>query len=207
MEAAQVRNEEASPSAKKPRFQISALLPIVAFCMSLFSLYTSEVARRDVGRLDVIKTDYGLFHELSQLQLQYPQTAHLFTNTTQTYELTAAMVKASSISLSDQERVRMQLQERAVAHYFFTTYEEAFYLWTEATSGTDKHRAELARDDLAYFNGALCSNPRLLWYWDFRGGKLDRLFAEDLREYFKTNVPPGCQAEQDASGPFAPKGE
>ncbi len=66
----------------------------------------------------------------------------------------------------------------------------------------DGRRLELASDNLTYFNAALCSNPRLLWYWDFKGGKLDRTFAEDLRSYYKENVPEGCQAGKDAIGPF-----
>jgi hypothetical protein len=201
MDATKEPGEEARSSPKN-RFQVSSLLPIVAMCMSVFSLYVSEMVRRDVARMDVIKTAYGLFHDLAQIQLQYPLTAHLFTATNQTYDLNVVQIKASLADLSQQERARMLLQERAVAHYFFTTYEEAYYLWMQATNGGDRRREELAHDDLAYFNAALCSNPRLLWYWDFNGGKMDRTFAEDLRTYYKENVPESCQAAKDPAGPF-----
>jgi len=63
---------------------------VIALALSLFSFYTSEVAQRDVARVEVIKTEYGLFHDLSALQLQYPLMSHLFTFTNQSYDLIPA---------------------------------------------------------------------------------------------------------------------
>ena len=57
---------------KKWMPSLGSILPVVALLMSLFSLYSSEQARRDVERVDVIKTEYGLFFDLAQLQLQNP---------------------------------------------------------------------------------------------------------------------------------------
>jgi len=201
MNATEERGEKGSASPKK-KFAVSSLLPVVALSLSLISFYVSARTSKDVARLDVIKTEYGLFHELAQIQLQYPLNAHLFTVTNQTYDLSVAQIKSSLADLKEQERARLLLQERAVAHYFFTTYDEAYYLWKQASEAGDGRRLELASDNLTYFNAALCSNPRLLWYWDFKGGKLDRTFAEDLRSYYKENVPEGCQAGKDAIGPF-----
>jgi len=188
----------------KWRPQISSLLPIVSLCLSLFSVYISELVRKDVARLDVIKTEYGLYHDLAQLQLQYPSMAHLFTVTNEAYDSTVGRIKTSLGTTTAQDRAKMVLQERALAHYMFTTYEEAFYLWQQALQGGDQRRLQLAHDDLAYFNEAICSNPRLLWYWDFKGGKLDRAFADELRDYYKANVVKGCTTEADAAGPFGP---
>jgi hypothetical protein len=201
MNATEERGAEGHSSPKK-KFPVSSILPVVALGLSLISFYVSERASRDVARLDVIKTEYGLFHELAQIQLQYPLNAHLFTATNQTYDLNVAQIKSSLADLKEEERARLLLQERAVAHYFFTTYEEAYYLWRQAVDGGDRQRQDLASDNLTYFNAALCSNPRLLWYWDFHGGKLDRTFAEDLRSYYKENVPESCQARKDPTGPF-----
>jgi hypothetical protein len=194
--------EEPNGPGKRHIFALGAILPVVALCMSLFSLYTSEVARRDVERIDVIKTEYGLYHELAQLQLQYPLMEHLLTATGEAYDSNVAKIKTASSAASDQERAKLLLQERAVAHYIFTTYEETFILWQESL-GKDKRRAELAHDDLLYYNDALCSNPRLLWYWDSKnGGKLDRAFGQDLRDYYQENVVKECSTGEDPVGPF-----
>jgi hypothetical protein len=190
-----------TPSGRR-KVALSSILPVTALCLSVFSLYVSELARRDVARIDVIKTEYGLFHDLAQLQLQYPLMAHLFTVNKHAYDSVVQRIKAASSPVTNEERSRLLLQERALAHYIFTTYEEAFYLWRQAEGG-DRHRAELANADLMYFNDALCSNPRLLWFWDnTHGGKLDRAFAVELREYFQANVLMGCPIGKDAIGPF-----
>jgi hypothetical protein len=201
MNATEERAEEARPSPKK-RFPVSSVLPIVALGLSVFSVYFSDLARRDVGRMEVIKTEYGLLHDLAQIQLQYPVMAHLFTATAQAYDANVAEIKVSVGSLSEQERAKMLLQERAVVHYLFTTYEETFYVWGQAKEADDKRRAQLAEDDLRYFNAALCSNPRLQWYWDFKGGKLDREFAGELRSYYRENVLKSCTTVKDSAGPF-----
>jgi len=57
---------------------VLSILPIVALGMSLVSLYISETARRDVARIDVIKTEYGLFQDLAKLQVDHPLMTHLF---------------------------------------------------------------------------------------------------------------------------------
>jgi len=194
--------EESRSPAKKWSFGLGAILPVVALCLSVFSLLTSELARKDVARIDVIKTEYGLFHELAQLQLQHPLMEHLFTASEEAYDSNVARIKVASSSASDKDRAQLLLQERAVAHYIFTTYEEAFYLWQQSR-GTDKSRAQMALDDLVYFNGALCSNPRLLWYWDSNdGGSLDEAFGGELREYYKEHVLKDCSTSKDPTGPF-----
>jgi len=198
-----------SASAKKTNFfRIGSLLPVVALLLSLFSFYTSEMARRDVARIDVIKTEYGLFHQLAQLQLQFPMMEHLFAVSGETYELAVASISAADAGASEQDRAKLQLQERALAHFIFTTYEEAFYLWQQS-QGSDQRRIQLAEDDLAYFNRALCNNPRLLWYWDSKkGGRLDRAFGGELRDYYRKNVLEGCATDADPVGPFGSrKGE
>src|SRR5229473_7799802 len=115
-----------------------SLLPIVAFCVSIYSLYVSETAQRDVARMEVIKTEYGLFHDLAQLQLQYPQMTHLFAVTPETYDLDVERIKVSLRAADDTKRAGILLQERALAHYLFTTYEETYYLWRQAITAGDR---------------------------------------------------------------------
>lgn len=202
MNADQEAQAEARPPAQKTRLRLSALLPVIALVLSIFSLYVSEIARRDVARMEVIKTEYGLFHDLAQLQLQNPLMAHLFVVTDQAYDSTVEEIKTSAATISKSELARMRLQERSFAHYLFTTYEEAYYLWQQAAASGDDKRAEMAQDDLNYFNAAFKNNPRLLWYWDFKGGKLNVAFAPELQVYYKDNVLKDSRIDPDPTGPF-----
>ena len=186
--------------AKKSALSIGTVLPLAAFALSLFSLYTSELARRDVARVDVIKTEYGLFHELAQIQLQVPLMEHLFATSGQRYDASLATIRAATASLSEPERARLLLQERAVAHYIFTTHEESYGLWQQALAG-DKRRAQLALDDVLYFDDALCNNPRLLWYWDKSGGNMEAVFGK-ISDYLNGKVLKECPTAPDPKGPF-----
>jgi len=197
------KKESADVAAnKKWKLQFGMVLPVVALLLSLFSLFSSEMARKDAERVDVIKSEYGLYHDLAQLQVQYPNLEHLLTLTSEAYDSTVNGIRTASSSLSEQERARLLLQERALAHYIFTTYEETFYVWKEA-EGKDSRRASLSRDDLTYFDELLCGNPRLLWYWDKRhGGQLAREFGDDFGLYLATTVVKNCQTGEDPTGPF-----
>jgi hypothetical protein len=189
-------------SSKKWLPGVSSILPVVALSLSLFSLYSSEMARKDVERVDVIKTEYGLFHDLAQLQVQHPNMEHLLTKTGQNYDSDVKLIKASSSLSSEQERASLLLEERALAHHIFTSYEETFYLWKQSL-GHDSRRAQLAESDLMYFNDLLCENPRLLWYWNSKdGGRLAREFAPELGDYYLKNVVKDCPTSEDPVGPF-----
>jgi len=180
---------------------MGAILPVVALLMSLFSLYSSEMARRDVERVDVIKTEYGLFHDLSQLQLQNPLMEHLLATTGEVYDTTVKNIKDAVSSQPPQERSKLLLQERATAHYIFTSHEETFYIWQQSR-GNDARRAKFAEDDLQFFDDLICNNPRLQWYWDIKdGGEQAREFP-DLANYLKQNVLKDCAAGKDPTGPF-----
>jgi hypothetical protein len=196
------QKQEVPDPPKKWKPSIGSILPVVALVMSLFSLYSSEMARRNVERIDVIKTEYGLFHDLAQIQLQNPMMEHLLTSTGEAYDSTVKHIKSATTTVSPDDRGKLLLQERATAHYIFTSFEETFYLWQQSR-GNDSRRAKLANDNLSFFNDMICSNPRLLWYWDSKdGGKLAREFAPDLGAYYKENVLKDCSTSEDPTGPF-----
>jgi hypothetical protein len=194
-------------AAKHWKFEFSSVLPIIALGLSIVSFFYSQKASNDVARIDVIKTEYGLFHDLAQLQLQNPSMAHLFAQTNEIYDDNVARIKATLTSVTDQDRAKMLLQERAVAHFLFTTYEEVYLLWKQAVEAKEPQREEMARQDLIYFNEAIRGNPRLLWYWDFRGGKLAQAFGTELNDYYRENVLKNGQTDQDATGPFGSEEE
>jgi hypothetical protein len=178
------------------------VLPPLAFFMSLVSLYLSQSAQNNVARIEAVKTEYGLFNDMSHLQLEHPLMSHLFTVTPREYRQQASSIRSATASLGAEERMKLTLQERAIAHYTFTVYEETFLLWQQAKNG-DRHRSELLEADLAFFNDMFCTNPRLAWYWDTKaGGGLARSFSNEVRSYYEANVATQCSLDQDPQGPF-----
>jgi hypothetical protein len=115
------KHRDESPAApEKSKFPIGSILPIVALSLSVFSLYESELTRKEVARIDVIKTDYGLFHNLAQLQIQYPLMAHLFAVTGEAYDTNVERIKSASSSASKEERSKLLLEERGITSSLLT---------------------------------------------------------------------------------------
>src|SRR5262249_52748119 len=126
--------------------------------------------------------------------------AHLFALNIKPYKLISAQVVEASSPLDPKARAKLLLEERGMAHYIFTVYEETYYLWEHAIQFGSKDRAALLLSDLEYFSRHLC-NPRLLWYWD--EGKLGLAFAEKLHDHYNNNILINCIGEmRDPDGPF-----
>jgi len=177
---------------------VLSILPIVALGMSLVSLYISETARRDVARIDVIKTEYGLFQDLAKLQVDHPLMTHLFASSEQTYDEAIASIKAAALAHSREAIAQLRLEEHGITHFIFVAYEQTFYVSRETSAG-DGRRATLASDDLLYFDDLVCNNPRLRWYWT--EGRLGTAFGEELNTHFD-DVTKDCATRSDPLGPL-----
>jgi len=183
-------------------WSFSKLLPILAFALSLFSLYLSYSAQESVARVDTVKTEYSLFNDMSHVMTEHPMMTHLFAVTQREYDGQVRNIKSATSSLHGDERTKLLLQERAITHYIFTVYEENYLLWMQAEG--DKHKQKLLANELEFFNAMFCSNPRLAWYWDStEGDGLSASFGSDLSNYYDSNVTKACGPDKDALGPFA----
>jgi hypothetical protein len=104
------------------------------------------------------------------------------------------------------------LQERSIANYIFTTYEETYYNWETALGAGDNRLADLLADQLDYFNVTLLCNSRLLWYWSNDDDPMWKMFTQPIVDYYNRHVPRnapeapdgGCKLPIDASGPIPP---
>ena len=185
------------------KIAVDILLPVAAFVISIISIFVAQAAQDDVARVEAVKTESGLYGDLARAQLDNPMLSHLFSVSGQSYDSQLKIVRIASSSMSDSEKAKLLLQERAMAHFIFTDYEETFYLRQQAQDG-EKRRRQVLDDNLEFFNSYLCQNPRLLWYWDTgNGGKMGQLFGEDLRKYHLENVAGECPTTADGEGPFS----
>src|SRR2546423_5828006 len=178
------------------------LFSVIAIGLSFYSLTVSESARRDIARADAIKTEYDLFNGLARAQLEHPMMSHLFAISGETYDQRKNRIAANASRLNEDGRTTFFLEERAMAHYIFTTYEETYYIWEHAQRVGDTDRAALLREDLDYYKDQLC-NPRLLWYWDVENGdKLGLLFAARDQKLYSESIIKDCPLMADPKGPF-----
>jgi hypothetical protein len=203
---ADAKEQPASVAPKKKKLSLSSLLPYIALTLSLFSLYLSVSTQREAARTDVIKTAYGFYGDMSRLQLQYPMMEHLLVVDPAVYASVIANARTATATGTDAERARWLLEERAVAHYVFTVYEETFFLRKQAEGG-EPRRLQMLNENVEYFDSLVC-NPRLLWYWDYwesgNGGRMGMEFSEELRDHYRDRAQKNCKTQKDGMGPFQP---
>lgn len=194
---------EKDPSEKpggKRKFPAQMILPVVALGLSLVSFYMSQSAQKEVGLIDAIKTQYGLYDAMARLQLEYPLMEHLFVKNGEAYDNAKDTIRAATSSLSGPERAKLRLQERALAHSIFSSYQETYMLRRQAVSG-DSGRLKFLDAHLGYFNDLFRHNPRLLWFWDEAGGRLCLEFAGELQDYYHEHMK-DSPTSPDESGPL-----
>lgn len=184
---------------------ISPLLSVIALTLSCYSLYNSDRTHQDVARSDAIKTEHDLFNNLAKAKMDYPLMTHLFATSSEDYDSSVSQVAAAAFLLDPPARAKLVLEEKGMAHFIFTAFEETYYNWEHAEMVGDKARASLLREDLGYFTDAL-RNPRLLWYWDADNGKrMAFLFAPKVQKYYADNILNDCREVNDPDGPFTPE--
>jgi hypothetical protein len=200
--------QSTGPEPAPKRKLTVAVLPLLAMALSIVSLLLSIRNTVNVAKVDAIKTQYGLFQSLAQTQVQYPMMSHLFVETPGAYQSQRETIQVATSSSTDAERAKLLLLERALAHYIFTTFEETYYLSKQARDG-ERSPAPFLDENLQFFDEFLCANPRLRWYWDKKGGQLSAMFAQELRDHYRSIALKACSTDEppDADGPFAPRVE
>jgi hypothetical protein len=181
---------------------VGLLVSVIALIISIASFWSAANVSRDVGFTDAIKIQYGVYSDLSKLQIEHPLMSHLFAPTAERYDKSVELVGQSVMPLSDAARSSRLLEEGAIANQLFTTFEEIFELWKQAKTIDDNSRAKVYAENLEFFRGVLC-NPRLLWYWDpDKGMRMSFDFSAEMRRYYKAKVTE-CVVQADPIGPFA----
>jgi hypothetical protein len=181
---------------------VTPMLSIIAIGLSSYSLYVSERTHQDVARSDAIKTQRELSNNLARAELDNPLLSHLFAVTGDAYDERSARVAKAVAKLDPDAKAKLLLQETAMAHYIFASYEETYLIWEHAQQVEDTSRASLLRGALNLFNDQLC-NRRLLWFWDIENGnKLGLGITTRVQTFYQSTVIKDCTEEADPEGPF-----
>jgi hypothetical protein len=179
----------------------AAFLSVFALILSLYNLYDSKRTQDLVARTQALNTEYGIYTDLTKLEHDNPFLSHLFSQSPSSYFFTTTRIRAALKDLSPGDRAKLLLEERAIAHYIFTVYEETYYQWQSALQANNDTLATLLHDNLIFFNDFLC-NSRLVWYWKNPSDALYKYFSEPLVSYYNINVSSTCTVTPDPSGPI-----
>jgi len=181
---------------------IALLISVLAFSLTSYQACDVKKTRENAEALTAIRTSYEIFSQLSRAEFEHPQLQHLFQTSNAAYRRTARVVRGTVNAESNVDRLRLRLEERGMADYIFTLYEELFFNWKQTAGRTAE--ADFLEQDLTGYLPSLLCNPRLQWYWSERGGQLSANYSQDVKDNYKTNVTPSCgKLEMDASGPFS----
>ena len=95
----------------------------------------------------------------------------------------------------------MSQKEKAVAQVIFNLYERTFFKHKHAIDNRDKQRADFLEMVLNYLCSELLKNPRLLYFWDERGGGMHRFYEDEVVDHYA-----GCMSDVDFENIADPKG-
>lgn len=177
------------------------LISVLAFSLTSYQACDVKKTRENAEALEAIRTSYQIFGQLSRAEFEHPQLQHLFQTSNAGYRRIVRIVRGTVKTESDADRLRLRLEERGMADYIFTLYEQLFFNWKQ-TAGRSAEANFLQQDLTGYLPLLLC-NPRLQWYWSEHGGQLSGNYSQELLDNYKTNVTPSCGLQMDASGPFS----
>lgn len=183
-----VRRRLRQRQANKTLFDYKNILPWLAIMLSTFSAIFSVVNFKENSTSSAIRAQYEKFEDLTKLPLSNPDVSHLISMPDR-YRHTVQDVTTAYINANDQELAKHRLKERYIANYIFTLFEAALYEQGRAALPlVNGEKRRFNSEVLQYFTSRVLRNPRLLWYWDEKGGGLSTYYEEATKAYYLDHV-------------------
>ncbi len=188
-------------------FVFSLLFSVIALFISYKSFSVSKSNADNNLRTTLIDKAFEAYYELGLLRLENPMYTHLF-ETTENYG--EACKKTHLLYNNDKYEALLKkvLKEKALAMLIFTCFENTYSIYNHLNQD-DSRRNEFISSNVNYFTNTLLRNPRLLFMWNEKGGKMCAFFGEDARAYYYDNVIKPYENQgidimnlMDAKGPF-----
>jgi hypothetical protein len=161
----------------------SAILSTVAVIIGIYSFVLAQKYRRNDISFEVVPKLYDKYYEMNKIQLGHPYLAHMFASPDR-YPEVAKAAAAMVSGASDKDKAKYWLEERAVADFIWTYYEQLLFQW----NSTKDDEREFVVKVLDYLEDDLLRNPRLLWWWVIKGGGLETTYEDITRCEFQRNV-------------------
>jgi hypothetical protein len=194
--------------------EVTTVLPgLLALAISAYALYLSRAEARKTREEGTIRDSYDEFEQLCRLRMEHWSTSHLL-ETPDNYALVKRQLGIALAPLTDAERSKLLLLERAVGIAIFDLFEETYYRRDRAARQRDGGRVEFLDTVLDYFTGRLLANPRLRWLWSREGGNMCAFFEPETIRHYEAKLASGGELEDgddvdqiDPAGPYLPAPE
>jgi hypothetical protein len=194
-----------SKAAKATFISWAALtVSVVTSAISMTVSYLNYYSQQDIFGREIVKSQYDIYYALNRIEIEYPQTSHLFA-LPKWYDGARAQVSKAAGQLDETKKAELKLRERAVARIIFTHYEQTVIQWDEASKAGYSERATLMEGDLNYYTRKVLPNPRLRYLWAEKGGDLGSDFIDEVKAHYEKHVLtlPNLKPA-DPEGPFGP---
>lgn len=180
---------------------LSDLISFISLALAIGSAFFAWRNRKREIPYTVASTAYDRYYDMNRIELENPHLTHMFV-TFDRYEQIKAIVHKATGRLDEVKLSSYLLQERAVADLILSFYEQMLGQW----DATREKEYGFIDEMIAYFEGRLLRNPRLVWWWMSEGGGLETSYEDHTRQRWRENVLAPIQAAdapwQDARGPF-----
>jgi hypothetical protein len=124
------------------------VLALAAFVISAAAFYFGEVRRQKDIPFEVVPKAYEKYYEMNKIELEKPYLTHMFV-TPDRYPGVKGLVMTAAGKPSEQQRAQYLLEERAVADFLFTYYEQTLYQWGVLVEGAGRRPGDQLRKDHA----------------------------------------------------------
>lgn len=161
---------------------LTLLASVVAVLVSVFALKEQRSLGHETSTQTLIHDQYELCRVLDVLRVDHPEVSHMLALPAQTgtetwgnYYLFKNHVRSLILAggaVTDAAKMRLYLQEHAVALHVFDIYEQTLYQRELAEKAGDRNRFEVLNMLAEYYEGRMLRSPRLRFHWDHGGADM-----------------------------------
>lgn len=176
---------QGSGSSRWPE-SIAVILSIVALLVSGYALVAAKQRHQDERTTELLDQMYKDYDRLALVDRW--EVSHL-AEAPETYEQTRDVLRAHAVSPPAEEQLRLYMLERTTAIQIFTAFELRLKQWWAAAIVVgDLGRKSLLDEEMDFYADIYLRNPRLLWFWSDKGGRIVQTMDPPAVEFYNGPV-------------------
>ena len=166
---------------------LAIFFSLVAIVISGYSLHIGKKQHEDLSAAETLDRLYSELNDIVGSSIDAWEVRHL-DETPQTYYQTRDLIRTLTKDLSDEEKTKILLKERATANLIFISFEHHLKQWNLAKHSKDNTRLLMMQEEMDYYANLYLRNPRLLWYWSEEGGDWKSSSDPSTIEFYENQV-------------------
>lgn len=145
----------------------AVIFSVIALVISGYALLEGRWQHRDERNTEVLD---AVYEDWMALALEDDWEVQHLNESGDSYYTVRDLARRLTKDMSDTEKARVFLKERAMANLIFTNFEHHLKQWLLAEQLHDKSRLGVLREEIEFYAQVFLRNPRLLWHWSTEGG-------------------------------------